>query len=66
MNMLRFKLQINLDEEGIGGRLTEEMLGFWVKDDIRKAWVCGPAGFNLWVEGTLENYGVAKHNIIIL
>ena len=62
----QFKLQINLDEEGIGGRLTEEMLGFWVKDDIRKAWVCGPAGFNLWVEGTLEDYGVAKHNIIIL
>ena len=62
----QFKLQINLDEERIGGRLTEETLGYWVKDDIKKVWVCGPAGFNLWIEETLENYGIAKHNIIIL
>lgn len=62
----QFKLQVNLDEEGIGGRLTENMLGLWIKDDIRKAWVCGPAGFNLWVGETLQNYGVDKQNILIL
>ena len=62
----QFKLQINLDEEKIGGRLTEKMLQMWLRDDIRKAWICGPAGFNRWVETALLEYGIEKKVILIL
>ena len=62
----QLKLQVNLDEEGIGGRLTETMLQSWIQKDIKKVWICGPAGFNRWIEKTLQDNGIEKDYILIL
>jgi cytochrome b involved in lipid metabolism len=62
----QFKLQINLDEEQIGGRLNEKMLANWILNDIKKVWICGPAEFNAWVSESLQSNGITKDIIVVV
>ena len=60
------KLQIYLDKEKVGVRLTKENLKNWIFDDLKLTWICGPAGFNRFVQGLLLDYGVSNEKIMIL
>mmetsp|Transcript_13225 Transcript_13225/g.13333 ORF Transcript_13225/g.13333 Transcript_13225/m.13333 type:complete len:521 (+) Transcript_13225:97-1659(+) len=60
-------LHINLDEERVGGKLTEEKLKEWVKiSNVSRAWVCGPSGFNRWIESMLTAQGFQRNKLMIL
>lgn len=62
----KLKLQINLDKEKIGVRLTNDNVKPWITEDLKLAWVCGPASFNRFIQEVLLNYGVNKSKIMIL